>query len=209
MDTVCPVTAYVEVWGPTGPALIPLDRDRAMSIGRAPANDVVIAEDSEVSRVHAVVQSLSGGWCVRDVTSRNGTFVNGERIRGERPIHDGDEVRIGRTRIVIRQTGEGDVFATSTAAPVPELTRRERDVLHSLFLTAGSGEVFTEPASTRQMADALFVSEAAVKQHLANLYDKFAIRDGDRRRSRLANEALRRGAVRLDDLPPPTQTVHD
>jgi DNA-binding CsgD family transcriptional regulator len=52
------------------------------------------------------------------------------------------------------------------------------------------------------MAEALFVSEAAVKQHLAHLYDKFAIYDGDRRRGRLANEALRRGAVRLSDLRP-------
>jgi DNA-binding NarL/FixJ family response regulator len=42
------------------------------------------------------------------------------------------------------------------------------------------------------------VSEAAVKQHLAHLYDKFGISDGgERRRVRLANEALRRGAVTI------------
>lgn len=69
-----------------------------------------------------------------------------------------------------------------------------------MFGPARSGEMFTEPASTREMAAALFVSEAAVKQHLADLYDKFGIYDGDRRRTRLANEALRRGAVRLSDL---------
>jgi predicted component of type VI protein secretion system len=200
------MSGYVEVWGPTGPALVPLTTDRPMSIGRAPTNDVVIGGDGEVSRVHAVLQALAGGWCVRDLTSRNGTFVNGERIRGERPVHDGDEVRVGRTRIMVRlPAGGAGVLATSTAEPVPDLTRRERDVLHALFLTVGSGEVFTEPASTRQMADALFVSEAAVKQHLANLYDKFAILDSDRRRLRLANEALRRGAVRLDDLPQPSK----
>lgn len=60
---------------------------------------------------------------------------------------------------------------------------------------------FSEPASTRDIAAALVVSEAAVKQHLSNLYDKFGIFTGtDRRRVRLANEALRRGAVSLAEV---------
>mgnify|MGYP002336169275 FL=1 len=44
------------------------------------------------------------------------------------------------------------------------------------------------------------MSEAAVKQHLARLYIKFGIYDGERRRVRLANEALRRGAVTMADV---------
>ena len=64
-----------------------------------------------------------------------------------------------------------------------------------------SGDLFTEPASTREVAAALFVSEAAVKQHLLRLYDKFGlVNDGERRRARLANEAVRRGAVSIADL---------
>jgi DNA-binding NarL/FixJ family response regulator len=47
------------------------------------------------------------------------------------------------------------------------------------------------------MAQELFVTEAAIKQHLQNLYDKFAIPTEGERRVRLANEALRRGAVTL------------
>jgi hypothetical protein len=44
----------------------------------------------------------------------------------------------------------------------------------------------------------------AVKQHLANLYDKFGVTSGDtNRRARLANEALRRGAVSLSQLRAP------
>jgi DNA-binding NarL/FixJ family response regulator len=64
-----------------------------------------------------------------------------------------------------------------------------------------SGDVFTEPASTRKIARELFISEAAVKQHLVRLYDKFDIRDeAERRRVRLANEALRRNVVRVAEL---------
>jgi tetratricopeptide (TPR) repeat protein len=82
-----------------------------------------------------------------------------------------------------------------------ELTRRERDVLVALCRPAASADVFVEPASVREIARALVVTDAAVKQHLAHLYDKFAIGDdSDRRRMRLAREALRRGAVTLPEL---------
>ena len=46
----------------------------------------------------------------------------------------------------------------------------------------------------------MFVTEAAVKQHLQNLYDKFDIPTEGDRRVRLANEALRRGAVTIAQL---------
>jgi ATP/maltotriose-dependent transcriptional regulator MalT len=64
------------------------------------------------------------------------------------------------------------------------------------------GEVFAEPASIRAVADALGISDAAVKQHLVNLYDKFGIFDGERRRVRLANAVLSEGVVRLEDGSP-------
>ena len=76
----------------------------------------------------------------------------------------------------------------------PQLTPREREVLIALCRPVYSGEVYTEPASTREIARELFVSEAAVKQHLLRLYDKFGIYgDRGRRRLALANEALRHG----------------
>ena len=59
---------------------------------------------------------------------------------------------------------------------------------------------FTEPASIREIATALFVSDAAVKQHLGNLFAKFGIGEGERRRVRLGNAALSTGAVSLGDL---------
>jgi hypothetical protein len=78
----------------------------------------------------------------------------------------------------------------------PELTRRERDVLTALCRPALEAQVFTEPASVRQIAGELVVTEAAVKQHLMHLYDKFEIGDkGERRRVRLAREAIRLGLV--------------
>src|SRR5262245_48691983 len=91
----------------------------------------------------------------------------------------------------------------SAGGPVdpPELTRRERDVLVALCRPALDGDLFTEPASVRDIAAALVVTEAAVKQHLGNLYYKFGIGEtGERRRVMLAGEAFRRGAITSDEL---------
>jgi pSer/pThr/pTyr-binding forkhead associated (FHA) protein len=192
---------FLEVWRQAGADLVQLDGDR-LTVGRAEGNDIVLAEDGQVSRVHAVFERLAGSWSVRDVSSRNGTFVNGNRVSGEARVSPGDEVRIGRTRIVVRGDRSRDTAdVTEAQAPPPQLTPRERDVLIALFRPMTGAEMFTEPASTRQIAQELWVSEAAVKQHLLRLYDKFGVGgEGERRRTRLANEALRRGAITLAEV---------
>jgi DNA-binding CsgD family transcriptional regulator len=91
--------------------------------------------------------------------------------------------------------------ATEVEQGPPSLTARERDVLIALCRPLLARDMFTEPASTRAIADELVITQAAVKQHLANLYEKFGIAPGDaHRRAALANEALRRGAVSLVEL---------
>jgi tetratricopeptide (TPR) repeat protein len=79
---------------------------------------------------------------------------------------------------------------------LPRLTHREHDVLAVLCKPPVPGSTFTEPASIHAIADTLGISDAAVKQHLIHLYDKFDIPEGEeRRRVRLANMALSEGAV--------------
>jgi DNA-binding CsgD family transcriptional regulator len=190
---------YLEVWTPAGRELVSLEAGR-LTLGTDPANDLALPADPTLSRLHAVLERFEAGWCVRDLDSRNGTFVNGRRIWGERPLRPGDELRVGAIRLVYR--GDEPAGAgTQASEPAPELTRREREVLLVLCRTVLDGAAFTEPASIREIAEALVVTEAAVKQHLAHLYDKFGISGGgERRRVRLANEALRRGAVTMAGL---------
>ena len=80
------------------------------------------------------------------------------------------------------------------------MTPRELDVLVALCLPLVSDDPFAQPASIHQIARELFVTEAAIKQHLQNLYEKFAIPAGTGRRVALANEAVRRGAISLTML---------
>ena len=171
-----------------------------MTVGTLESNDVVVDAEG-VSRVHAVFERFGDAWCVRDLGSRNGTFVNGGRIIGERALHSGDEVVLGRLRLLFRGPGRGT--ETAAIAQAPPLTPRERDVLLALCRPLLMGDAFTEPASTRAIAAELVVSEAAVKQHLSRLYVKFDMDShGERRRVQLANAAVARGAVKLGDLRP-------
>jgi len=70
------------------------------SVGQQPANDVVI-EDPTVSRFHCEILLDEGSARVRDLESRNGTFVDGTRI-GEAWLRDGAELRLGRTMLRAR-----------------------------------------------------------------------------------------------------------
>jgi pSer/pThr/pTyr-binding forkhead associated (FHA) protein len=194
------MSSFLLIRSARGQDVLALDRDR-LTIGASGSSDLPIANDSRVSRLHAALESLSGGWWIRDLDSTNGTFVNGARIRSGRRLWSGDEIRVGDTTLILR-TEEIDVGpATEGAVPPPRITDRERDVLLELCRPLLSGDVFTEPASIRTVAEALNVTEGAVKQHLLNLYDKFGVIESDaRRRVQLANEALHRGAISVADL---------
>ncbi|MGA5463433.1 FHA domain-containing protein [Mycobacterium sp. NPDC050041] len=199
------MSSHLEVLRPSGRELVPLTGQR-VTLGKSSTNVVALEHDETVSRLHAVLENLGFAWSIRDLGSRNGTHLNGEKITAERVLRSGDEVRIGKTKLVfweVRDSGGALDEETVTAQPAevpPRLTPREVDVLVVLCRPLVSDDPFPEPASVRKMAGELFVSEAAVKQHLQNLYDKFAVPAEGDRRVRLANEALRRGAVTLAQL---------
>ena len=177
-----------------------LEADRS-TIGKAAENDVSVDDDATASHLHAVLERFAAGWCVTDLGSSNGTWVNGERIWASRRLRHGDEIRIGQTRLIFRDPLTAAGALTEAELGPPVLTPRERDVLVALCRPLLARDMFTEPASTRAIADELVITQAAVKQHLANLYDKFGVAPGEvHRRARLANDALRRGAVSLTEL---------
>lgn len=199
------MSAHLEVSKPSGRELIPLSGLR-LTLGKASTNDVSLEHDPTVSRLHAVLENHGSAWSIRDLGSRNGTYLNGEKIDAERVLRSGDELRVGKSRLVYLEARQSDepleeaTIVPDAAQLPPRLTRREVDVLMVLCRPLVSDDPFPEPASVRRMAGDLYVTEAAVKQHLQNLYDKFSIPTEGDRRVRLANEALRRGAVTIAQL---------
>jgi pSer/pThr/pTyr-binding forkhead associated (FHA) protein len=174
------------------------------TVGKAAENDVSLEEDPMASHLHAVLEQFAAGWCVTDLGSSNGTWVNGERIWSSRRLRHGDEIRVGQTRLIFHDPLSAVGAVTESEDSPPSLTSREGDVLVALCRPLLDRDMFTEPASTRAIAEELVITQAAVKQHLANLYDKFGVVSGDsHRRARLANEALKRGAVSLMQLREP------
>ena len=95
----------------------PLHTGTRYTLGRAPTNRVVLRDDL-CSREHAEVFPVEGGWYVRDLGSRNGTYLNGEQLRTDRPLRPLDEVRMGRTRLVFVDE-MGQLPDLPKAAPKP------------------------------------------------------------------------------------------
>jgi hypothetical protein len=73
-----------------------LDQGQPLTIGRATANRLCLASHDGVSDHHAVVRySRSQGWLICDWQSRDGTYLEGQRVRQCRRLEDGDEIRLG------------------------------------------------------------------------------------------------------------------
>lgn len=89
----------VTVAGPAPGKVFELTKDR-LSLGRLPDSDIPLA-DPGASRRHAEIRRENGEWIIADMGSTNGTMVN-EHAVGERALHDGDRITIGRTVLEFR-----------------------------------------------------------------------------------------------------------
>ncbi|GAA1001676.1 hypothetical protein GCM10009555_106720 [Acrocarpospora macrocephala] len=187
--------------------VVPL-RPEITTIGRGRGADIRLTDPS-VSRLHAEFVRRGPYLYVVDLgLSRNGTRVNGRPI-ARRVLDDGDVVSFGAARARVGGVPREDIApeVELRRAAAPELTRREVDVLTSLCRPALSDEAFVAPATAREIADDLVVTEAAVKQHLLRLYQKFRIPEGTNRRTRLANEVVALGLVRPTPVVPPQRAT--
>lgn len=177
-------------------SIVPLSGE-VTTVGRGSAVDVRLADPS-VSLLHAEIVRRGPYAYVADLgLSRNGTRVNG-RLVARRLLTDGDVLSFGAARCRVGGLPREDLSpdAGLRRSASPELTRREVDVLTSLCRPALSDEAFVAPATAREIAADLVVTEAAVKQHLLRLYQKFRVPEGPNRRVRLANEVVALGLVR-------------
>jgi pSer/pThr/pTyr-binding forkhead associated (FHA) protein len=93
-----PVLA-VRAGGPSGVAF-PIPRTGIVTIGRSPESDIFL-DDITVSRNHSQIEHRLEGLVLRDLGSLNGTYVNRRRIHDEERLQNGDEVQIGKFRLVL------------------------------------------------------------------------------------------------------------
>jgi hypothetical protein len=176
------------------------------TVGRGEEVDLALDEDDEVSRLHAELERIGGQWTVSDDgLSRNGTFVNDERVSGRRRLRDGDELRFGSTIVAFRAPAGsgGPETAAAPDRPGPErLTETQRKILIALCRPFREGSNYATPATNQQIADEVFLSLDAVKGHLRTLFERFEIGDlpQNQKRVRLVELAMRSGLISVRDL---------
>jgi hypothetical protein len=86
---------------PPVPLAFPRGAGDSFTIGRSAECDLAIA-DMTVSRVHATLERTADGWLLTDLSSTNGTRVNGWRARGRVPVTAGDVVSFGNAQYSLR-----------------------------------------------------------------------------------------------------------
>jgi pSer/pThr/pTyr-binding forkhead associated (FHA) protein len=151
-----------------------------LRIGRDPVNDLVLADDGEVSRAHAELRYTDGRWLVVDLGSRNGTFVDGRPVT-RHPLRDGERLRFGTTTLTF--TAGDDELATEVSRGAgrgaPPLSGRELEVLR----------LVARGATDRAIGEELVISVSTVRSHLDRIKEK----TGLRRRSELTRLAIEEG----------------
>jgi pSer/pThr/pTyr-binding forkhead associated (FHA) protein len=168
--------------------------DACLTVGRGRDSGLALSWDREVSRLHAQLERIGGDWTLVDeALSRNGSYVNGERVTGRRRLRDGDRLCFGVTAVMYRRptvepsesTDIGSVAATVTLSPT------QRNVLIALCRPLGRS-AFESPATNRDIAGELNLSVDAVKAHLRVLFERFDLEDlpQNQKRARLAATAL-------------------
>lgn len=162
----CAVPRLLVVNGEEAGRSCPLDGK--LLIGRESSADLSL-NDPAVSRRHALLAAKAGGWSVIDLQTRNGTYLNGERIEGVTPLHDGDELALGS---VVLRYSEEDTTSQSLRAwragrpsdpPLPT-TRGPNEAHHARFIAQiaydiGAAEV-TDPWLSKVLSRVLELTGA-------------------------------------------------
>jgi pSer/pThr/pTyr-binding forkhead associated (FHA) protein len=182
-------------------SLAELDR---LTVGRSEHNRLALSWDAEVSRTHAQLEAVGGDWTlVDDGLSRNGTFLNGERLVGRRRLDDGDMMRIGRTPVLFRNPGTvSDTTVVADHAGLVRVSEAQQRVLVALCRPLATGGGAAVPATNRQIAEELHLSQNGVKTHIRALFAKLGIDELPQysKRTELAHRALDLGLVGRRDF---------
>jgi pSer/pThr/pTyr-binding forkhead associated (FHA) protein len=167
--------------------------------------ELCLSHDDRVSRLHAELENVGDVWTLADHgLSRNGTFVNEDRVVGQRVLHDGDVLRVGATHLLFRSPADAAARPTraATGGAPPQLSDVQRRILVALCRPYREGSPFVTPASNREIAAVVFLSVDRVKAHLGALFELLGV-DEERqthKRARLAETALRTGLVTRREL---------
>lgn len=183
-------------------ALVVLDSGTTrVPIGRREGLPVSIPADRSVSRTHAVLERVGVDWVLIDEgLSRNGTWVNGDRVRRRRRLVSGDRIRVGQTLITYtdpRPTAPEADSSTDVGMKIDRidaLTAIQHLVLDALCTPLRANR-YASPATNAEIAEALHLSLDSVKGHMRVLFRVFGLSalPQNKKRAQLAEIGVRAG----------------
>jgi class 3 adenylate cyclase len=116
--------AKLIVTAPDKPAIV-IELPNLLTIGRSPTNQLVV-DDQNASRMHAEIRLIAGGrYCLFDVGSSNGTWLNGRRITAPQNLVDGDQITIGDVHVHFKASGVAGTNDASLNSGTALLMRNE------------------------------------------------------------------------------------
>ena len=158
-----------------GPVSQPIGE--GLIIGRGSRCDVVL-EDETVSTDHAELTRRGSSYLLIDLGSRNGTVVNGRVIDRSTRLAGGDVIGIGPFRLELDLPKVAGARTKPRQAISVELTAEERAVAAALVAPyREEGTFAARPATRREIAEAIHVSESSVKRRLEALVRKLELGD--------------------------------
>lgn len=176
-----PRKASLKILLPTGDVFDRELSNEETQIGKGPRNDIVIA-DPAVSAAHALVRFEGDAYTIKDIGSRNGTFVNGERVTGSRPLNHGDVIGMGLSKLTFRlsdysETGAIDLDELAAAAAPkapPPLTEESLAlaVVSAGLVSKKDVDRFRTDASGRRLYRALIEARLANEERLRDVMSR-------------------------------------
>jgi pSer/pThr/pTyr-binding forkhead associated (FHA) protein len=200
---------------------------RPVTVGRTPEADVQVSWDERVSRLHARLELVgddpASDWTVvDDAPSRNGTFLNGQRVRGRARLRDGDRLTFADTAMLFSAAPAGGSDTLVAANPLvstggdagldsptivsgPALTRAslsdvERRVLSALAKPVRSSAGKSPPATDEQIARETYLSADTIQRTIAGLCARLGLEalSEEEQRLLLVAHAVRSGVLAHD-----------
>lgn len=139
-----------------------LNPAQPLTIGRASANRLALPGHAGVSEHHAVVRfSRRHGWLVCDWQSRDGTYLEGQRIQRCRPLGDGDEIQLGQQGpvLVFRLAEAPDAIPSTPPSTTPTLPRPPEPAPVAAAAHASQLDIGGEAIPLAQIRSAVVQSE--------------------------------------------------
>jgi hypothetical protein len=162
--------------GPQPNQVYELNKD-IITVGRDITNDIVI-NDPEVSRHHMRFTRGAGGFTLEDLGSTNGTFINGQRLTGAKPLSNGDMIGLGETVTLGYEVSNPN----RVEAPASPYARQPAQPAGSPFVVPPDNpQPAPPPYSYGQQQPAAAYNEAPPQAPPGYDYDPYAVREDEAR----------------------------